>query len=277
MPPRAGSAVAIDPSDPRVEQLARHEHERWLRRKVKTGWSYGDPRDDARRLHPCVCPWEELPEQERDKDRLIVVELPKIVEAAGMTMARVDELGELKIGVTGHRVLAEPEKVVAGIEAALARIAQAHPGRSLTIVSALAEGADRLAMAPAAKRGGTRLIAVLPLPKYTYLGDFESAQSKDEFLRLLAGADEVIELPPQASREEAYAAAGDMVLQQADVMLAIWDGQGAQGQGGAAEVMAGARAAGKPTAWIHAGNRRPGTMEPTSLGADQGRVTYENL
>ena len=120
MPPRAGSAVAIDPSDPRVEQLARHEHERWLRRKVKTGWSYGDLRDDARRLHPCVCPWEELPEQERDKDRLIVVELPKIVEAAGMTMARVDELGELKIGVTGHRVLAEPEKVVAGIEAALA-------------------------------------------------------------------------------------------------------------------------------------------------------------
>jgi hypothetical protein len=147
----------------------------------------------------------------------------------------------------------------------------------LTIVSALAEGADRLAMAPAAKRGGTRLVAVLPLPKYTYLGDFESAQSKDEFLRLLAGADEVIELPPQASREEAYAAAGDMVLQRADVILAIWDGQGAQGQGGAAEVMAGARAAGKPTAWIHAGNRKPGTMEPTSLGSDQGHVTYENL
>jgi hypothetical protein len=99
----------------------------------------------------------------------------------------------------------------------------------------------------------------------------------DDANLLLGRVDEVIEAPPQASREEAYAAAGDMVLQRADVMLAIWDGQDAQGQGGAAEVMAGARAAGKPTAWIHAGNRRPGTMEPTSLGPDQGHVTYENL
>jgi hypothetical protein len=32
-----------------------------------------------------------------------------------------------------------------------------------------------------------------------------------------------------------------------------------------------------PFAWVHAGNRRPGTMEPTSLRTDQGHVTYENL
>ena len=50
-----------------------------------------------------------------------------------------------------------------------------------------------------------------------------------------------------------------------------------EGQGGTGEVVAQARARGKPIAWIHAGNRKPGTMEPTSLGADQGRVTYENL
>ena len=87
----------------------------------------------------------------------------------------------------------------------------------------------------------------------------------------------MIELPPRATRAEAYAAAGDAILQRADIMLAIWDGRGAQGQGGTAEVIAGARARGKPTAWIHAGNRQPGTMEPTSLGSDQGRVTYENL
>ena len=194
-----------------------------------------------------------------------------------MTIAILQDVGQLTIGVTGHRVLVEPEKIVAGIEAALARIAETHPGRSLTIVSALAEGADRLAMAAAMKRGGTRLIAVLPLPKYDYLADFESAQSKDEFLRLLAGADEVIELPARASREAAYAAAGDAILQRADVILAIWDGQDAQGQGGTAEVIAGARTRSKPTAWIHAGNRKPGTMEPTSLGSDQGRVTFENL
>jgi hypothetical protein len=29
--------------------------------------------------------------------------------------------------------------------------------------------------------------------------------------------------------------------------------------------------------WVHAGNRRPGTQEPTSLGAEQGKVTVENF
>ncbi len=275
--PAGGSTVAIDPKDPQVERLAKREHERWLRREVKTGWRYGDPRDDARRLHPCIRPWEELPEDERDKDRLIVVELPKIVEAAGMGMARIDELGEMTIGVTGHRVLAEPERVAAGVEAALAQIAAAYPGRSLTFVSALAEGADRLVVGQALERAGTRVVAVLPVPRYDYLADFDSAGSKDEFLRILSSANEVIELPARSSREEAYAAAGNAVLEQAEALLVIWDGQGAEGQGGTGEVVAQARARGKPIAWIHAGNRKPGTMEPTSLGADQGRVTYENL
>ena len=274
--PAGGSAVTVDPRDQRVERLAKREHERWLRRKLKTGWRYGDPRDDARRLHPSVRAWEELPEDERDKDRTQVLGLPRIVEAAGMTMARLDAPGELTIGVTGHRVLAEPERIAAGIEVALNRIAEALPGRPFIVVSALAEGADRLAVAPAMKRGG-RLIAVLPLPRYDYLADFGPAESKDEFLRLLRRADEVIELPARANREESYAAAGDEVLGRADVLLAIWDGHDAQGQGGTAQCVVRARARGLPIAWVHAGNRRPGTMEPTSLGSDQGRVTFENL
>jgi hypothetical protein len=275
--PVGASQVTVNPKDPRVERLAKREHQRWVARKLKTGWRYGDPRDNVRLLHPSIRPWEELPEAERDKDRLLTVELPKIVAAAGMTMARIQGVGELTIGVTGHRVLAEPEKVEAGIEAALRRIADAHPGRSLTIVSALAEGADRLAVEPAMTRGGTRLVAVLPLPRYDYMADFETVDSKAEFFRLLDRADEVEELPERASREEAYAAAGDEVLERADVLLAIWDGQGAQGEGGTGEVVARARARHMPIAWVHAGNRVRETMEPTSLGSDQGRVTYENL
>lgn len=275
--PAGGPAVAIDPKDPRVELLARREHERWLRREVKTGWRYGDPRDDARRLHPCLRPWQELPQDERDKDRQAVTELPRIVEAAGMGMAQIGESGEVTIGVTGHRVLAEPERVAAGVNAALNRLAETYPGRSLRVISALAEGADRLVVRHALKSGGIRVVAVLPLPRYDYLADFESAGSKDEFLRMLGPAEEVIELPARPNREDAYTAAGDEVIQRADVLLVIWDGGDAQGRGGTAEVVARARALGKPIAWVHAGNRAPGSTEPTSLGADQGRVTYEGL
>jgi RyR domain len=89
--PAGAPEIRIDPGDPRVERLAEREHVRWLEHKVKTGWRYGDQRDDAKKVHPCIRPWDELPEEERAKDRLLVLHLPEIVAAAGMTIARLDE------------------------------------------------------------------------------------------------------------------------------------------------------------------------------------------
>jgi len=273
--PAGGPAVVIDPKNPRVERLAKREHERWLLRRVKTGWRYGGELDEHRRLHPYVRPWEELPEDERHKDRIMVIGLPKVVDAAGMAMARIDDLGEVTIGVTGHRLLAEPERIAAGVEAALSRITDAYPGRTATVVSSLAEGADRLVVSQALKRAGTRVIAVLPEPKYDYLTDFESVWSKDEFLRMLGAADEVIEPPERSSnREEAYAAAADEVLGRSEAMVVIWDGLGGHDT---SKVMSHARACGMPIAWVHAGRVGLEATESFSLEVDQGRVTYENL
>jgi hypothetical protein len=184
---------------------------------------------------------------------------------------------ELRIGVTGHRVLAETDRITTGVETALARIEATHPRRSLMVISALAEGADRLVVEAVLRRPGSRLEAVLPLPKSNYLDDFASLESKEEFLSLLARASQVVELPAHDNRDEAYAAANDRLLDGIDVLVAVWDGQGAQGQGGTAEMVARARERRLPFAWVHAGNRKPGTMEPTSLGADQGRVTFQGF
>jgi hypothetical protein len=190
---------------------------------------------------------------------------------------RVIATGDVRIGVTGHRVLAETDRVTAGIEAVLARIKASRPGQSLVVVSALAEGADRLVAAAVLRRPGSRLQAVLPLPKFDYLEDFETAESKEAFLGLIARADKVEEPPAGVTRPKAYAVANEHLLDGIDILIAVWDGQGAQGEGGTAEVVARARALRLPLAWVHAGNRKPGTMEPTSLGAEQGKVTYENL
>jgi hypothetical protein len=84
-------AIVIDPKDPRVEDLAKSEHNRWCDSKLKTGWKYGDPRDDTKKLHPSMLPWEEISEDEREKDRMMVREIPDIVAAAGMTLARCDD------------------------------------------------------------------------------------------------------------------------------------------------------------------------------------------
>ena len=104
-------------------------------------------------------------------------------------------------------------------------------------------------------------MAVLPLEKYDYLSDFGTSESKDEFLRLLAGANTIVELPPQADRERGYEAAGVFIREQADVLLAVWDGQDGQGSGGTADMVADAREGGLPIAWVH----------------EHGDVTYEHL
>jgi hypothetical protein len=189
--------------------------------------------------------------------------------------------GEVRIGVTGHRVLAEVPRVLAGVEAALDRIVAAFPGRALVVVSCLAEGADRLVAEAVLRRAGARLVAVLPMPREELVADFAAGESLAEFDALLAKAAEVVELPARATRDEAYAAANERMLGGVEVLVAVWDGAAAQGRGGTAEAVAQARSRHLPLAWVHADNRVPGTMEATSLdagqGAGQGGDTYERF
>ena len=151
---------------------------------------------------------------------------------------------EMRVGVSGHRHLADPTAVAVAVDQALDRVGR---GPGLVAVSSLAEGADRIVAARVLARDG-RLEAVLPLPADDYATDFADAASREEFADLLAVADRVTVVPPDpadASREAAYARAGTAVLAACDVLLALWDGAPARGRGGTAEVVAEARAAGR--------------------------------
>ena len=183
----------------------------------------------------------------------------------------------IRIGVTGHRILADIEKIDAAIEIALRRIEDRFPGETLTAISGLAEGADRIVVNHVLARPGAGLVVALPMRKADYMMDFKSEDSRTEFSELIGRASEIVELPTSASREQAYEAAGDYVLDNSDVLITIWDGQKAQGRGGTADIVARAREQRLPIAWIHAGNRKPGTHEPVSLGDEQGRVTFEKI
>jgi len=55
-----------------LEELAACEHYRWMAARVLKGWSYGNPRDDARKLHPDILPYQDLSESTREKDRACV-------------------------------------------------------------------------------------------------------------------------------------------------------------------------------------------------------------
>ena len=49
---------------------ASHSHEEWLREKLATGWKYGPVKNPEAKEHPCIVPFEELPEDQQAKDYL---------------------------------------------------------------------------------------------------------------------------------------------------------------------------------------------------------------
>ena len=52
-----------------TERLAENTHEVWAQRRLAEGWTYSPRRDDAAKLHPCLVPYADLPESEKDYDR----------------------------------------------------------------------------------------------------------------------------------------------------------------------------------------------------------------
>lgn len=72
-----------------VERLSIMEHERWMRERLADGWSYAPKRDDTRKHHPNLLPWQRLSEAVRDKDRDAIRALPAILSDAGFQIIRV--------------------------------------------------------------------------------------------------------------------------------------------------------------------------------------------
>jgi hypothetical protein len=181
------------------------------------------------------------------------------------------------LGTTGHRYLAEMDKIMAGVERALQRIFMTFPDSNFRVLSSLAGGGDQILVKRLLLIPNVSLWVSLPLPEEEYLKDFKTSKSKKEFIHLLGKAERVINLPVTNKREEAYLAAGNYTLENSDFLLAIWDGKPAQGVAGTGKIVAMAREFGLPLAWIHAGNRLPGTGISTSLGSEQGKVTFEHF
>ena len=70
-----------------IEDLARREHDRWAEDLTGAGWKPSKgPKDADLLLHPMLIPWEELPEEEREKDRDSIRSLPELLWAAGYTI-----------------------------------------------------------------------------------------------------------------------------------------------------------------------------------------------
>ena len=72
----------------RIEEIAKNVHEVWAQSRLDQGWTLGDKRDDALKTHPCLVPYEALPEQEKDYDRDTVMGTIKMLFKLGYRITK---------------------------------------------------------------------------------------------------------------------------------------------------------------------------------------------
>lgn len=182
-------------------------------------------------------------------------------------------MSDFVIGVTGHRFLTDVEPLRSGIRRAYHALLKEAKAADVVLMTGLADGADRLVMQTLLDEPNLRFHAVLPMSEARYRKTFPDAESRAEFDELLAKSDFVTVLPDLPTADAGYVNLARFLVERSDGLIALYDGEPAQGPGGTAEVVEMMEIAGKPVARVGAGNREPGTTQPTTLGRMQGRVS----
>ncbi len=191
----------------------------------------------------------------------------------------------VRIGVTGHRKLDNPESVAHKVDNFIQQGLldffndpdavrdhlndPNHKTRiALTLITPLAEGADRLVAKQILNHAGSRLEVILPMAKSDYLEDFGSAESRREFEELLARDPQPMALRDKAlrmlvpeeklasARQEAYQVVGEYIVEKCDLLMAIWDGKKSLGAGGTNDIINFARRRRCPMVIIFVDERR---------------------
>lgn len=141
-----------------------------------------------------------------------------------------------RVGCTGHQNLSPSTR--RDVAAAIATVLADEVDDALVGFSSLAEGADQLfAFAVLAAAG--QMHAIIPSQDYEH--SFKSTQARDTYTALLKLASDSTTLPFSTPSQDAYLAAGHEVADRCEILLAVWDGEGAAGKGGTGDVVAYAR------------------------------------
>ena len=71
-----------------TEKLAENTHDVWAKGRIRDGWTYGEKRDDALKHHPCLVPYSELSESEKEYDRNTALETLKLILKLGYSVKK---------------------------------------------------------------------------------------------------------------------------------------------------------------------------------------------
>ena len=234
--------------------LSRLEHLRYKAERLANGWRYAARRLDAVGVHPDLVDWSRLDSAEQALDQAQIDALPDVANAAKHYLATA-----LLIGVAGHCpdaiTVLEVESVKLRLGEQLRELCKRNAGAAPLLLTALAPGVQSWA-AQLASELQIPYLALLPLPYEILREDFPEAADLEQFHRLAAGAEQCIELPmrfgraseltrnPQppatdnlAKRAQQCALASAYIVQRAQSLLVVSDGNLSEYIGGSLDVL----------------------------------------
>lgn len=72
------------------EKIAKNVHDVWAVGRMREGWVYGEKRDDKKKTSPCLVPYEELSDEEKEYDRNTAFETLKLIISLGYDIVKKD-------------------------------------------------------------------------------------------------------------------------------------------------------------------------------------------
>jgi len=231
--------------------LAKMEHNRWNAFHYINGYSKinfvskKDKKDleethEIKKQHMCLVDFSEFKKRKNELDALgynsgqfegydfmINKYIPLILANAGYAIKK-----PIALGITGHIKYKFKKHINKIVEKELKKISIKYTFEE--IISPLAEGADRLVAKMLIDDYEPKFIVPLPFEKNEYKKDFEEEDSKKEFDDFLVKSTNVYEVGSlkKNSREECYLNVGKEVVNECDILIALWNGKPSKGLGG---------------------------------------------
>ena len=167
------------------------------------------------------------------------------IDLSILTTARGKVMIPINVAITGHRDLKKDkfhlykEQIIL----VLKDLKRKYPDSEIQILSGMAEGADIIG-AQAALESGCKLVAVLPMPREDFIQTFtinNTAESAVTFEDTLSKADKIIDLSKMHIStndiDDAYIRLGVYLIENSQMMIALWNGIYSGNPGGTSSVV----------------------------------------
>lgn len=78
-----------------IEQVARNVHDQWVQERRRQGWTWGEHRDDDKKEHPGIAPYDSLTDDEKEIDRVTVRAVISSLLSVGATITLNDRKDDI--------------------------------------------------------------------------------------------------------------------------------------------------------------------------------------